>query len=114
MGEGFVMKELLPTVESDRVVLSSFLERHKLRYEEDIEYAVGLYDQDILVACGCCAGALLKGFAVVEELRGKNVLGRIVSALVANRYYAGYFDLIIITPSYNRMLFENCGFYTVA
>ncbi len=114
MDERLVIREFMPTLENDRKILSDFLARHQLRYEEDIEYAVGLCENDRLMACGCCAGALLKCFAVEEELRGKNVLGRIVSELVANRFSAGYYEPIVITPPYNRLLFVNCGFFPVA
>ena len=114
MEEGLVLKELIPAIADDRKMLTSFLARHNLRYEEDIEYAIVLFDQGPMVACGCCAGPLLKCFAVDEEYRGQNVLGSIVSALVANRFLAGYFEPFIITPSYNRSLFTSCGFYPVA
>ncbi len=114
MDERLVIRDFMPTLESDRKILSLFLARHKLRFEEDVEYAVGLCENDRLVACGCCTGPLLKCFAVEEDLRGKNVLGRIVSTLVANRYSAGYYEPIVITPPYNRLLFLNCGFFPVA
>ena len=90
MEEGFVTKELIPAIADDRKMLTSFLARHNLRYEDDIEYAVALINQGQIVACGCCAGPLLKCFAVDEELRGQNILGSIVSVLVENRIYAGY------------------------
>ncbi len=114
MNEGLIIKGLMPKLETDRNILSDFLARHQLRYEEDIEYAVGLFEEDEIVACGCCAGSLLKGFAVEERFRGENILGSIISALVANRFSAGYYDIFIISPSQNSKLFVNCGFYPIA
>jgi [citrate (pro-3S)-lyase] ligase len=114
MSEKPALRELFPRVASDRNMISSFLAGHNLRYEDDIEFALGLFDGDSMVACGCCAGQLLKCFAVDQSLRGQNILGSLVSALVNNRYALGFFDLLVITPPDNSLLFTNCGFHPVA
>lgn len=114
MDEDLVLGELIPTRSYDRKKLSSFLQKHGLKYEKDIDYAVVFYEGEKLVACGCSAGALLKGFAVDEELRGENLLGRIISVLIANRFSMGFFDLVVITAPHNKKLFNNSGFYTIA
>lgn len=109
------LRELYPTLLCDRQLLSDFLERHALRYEQDIEFAIGAFDsENNLCACGCCAGRLLKCFAVTPQLRGQNVLGRILSALVTNRFAAGFFDLTVFTRPHNRALFAQSGFVAVA
>ena len=64
--------------------------------------------------CGCAAGALLKCFALLPQLRGQNLLGRLVSALTQDRFAAGYYDLMVITRAHNETLFVNSGFWTVA
>lgn len=107
------LQELFPAIYDDQKLLSSFLAKHQLKYEEDIEYAIGLCENGNLLACGCCSGTILKCFAVEEKLRGSNVLGKIVSALVSNRFSAGYYEPIVITPPYNRELFIHCGFHPV-
>ena len=114
MDEQLVLREILLTIFDERKLLSDFLVRNNLKYEEDIEYAVGLFKDNKLMACGCCSGNLLKCFAIEEQLREKNILGSIISALVLNRFDAGYFEPIVITPVYNSILFINSGFYTVA
>lgn len=114
MDEGLVLKEFFSKIYEDKKILSSFLEKHDLKYEDDIEYAIGLYKEGEVVACGCCSGALLKNFAVEERYRGQNILGRIISVLVQNRFEAGYFEPIVITRPFNRAMFINSGFFTVA
>ena len=53
----------------DRQMLVEFLAKHHLNYEDDIEAAFGVFDSDDnLTGCGCCAGNLLKCFAVDESL----------------------------------------------
>ena len=82
----------------DRQMLVEFLAKHHLNYEDDIEAAFGVFDSDDnLTGCGCCAGNLLKCFAVDESLRGQNALGSLVSRLVENRFEAGHYDLFVIT-----------------
>ena len=59
----------------DKQMLVEFLAKHHLNYEDDIEAAFGVFDSDEnLTGCGCCAGNLLKCFAVDESLRGQNAL----------------------------------------
>ena len=95
--------------------LKDFLKENGLTYESDIQAAFGILDtEDCLVACGCAAGSLLKCFAVSPDLRGQNALGLLVSHLVQERFSQGVYDLFIITRTYNRMLFSNCGFVPLA
>lgn len=91
--------------------LEVFLNENGLTFESDIQVAFGVLDgSDYLAACGCAAGSLLKCFAVRPELRGQNALGLLVSQLVQERFSQRIYDLFIITRSYNRPLFANCGF----
>ena len=112
--EKLVLKEFFPKLYNDKAILSSFLEKHDLKYEDDIEFAIGLYEEEEMVACGCCSGALLKDFAVEERYRGQNILGRIISVLVQNRFESGYFEPIVITRPSNKTMFENSGFFPIA
>lgn len=99
---------------SERQLLQVFLARHALHYEDDIETAYGIYDADEeLRGCGCAAGALMKCFAVDEELRGQNALGVLISELIQDRFAAGYYDLFVITRLHNEALFSACGLYVV-
>lgn len=99
----------------DKEILIQFLADHGLHYEEDIEAAFGVFlPDDTLVGCGCCAGNLLKCFAVDESLRGQNALGSLVTRLIENRFEAGHYDLFVITRPKNKILFTSCGFYPLA
>lgn len=97
-----------------RVELHTFLKRHGLQYEEDIEAAFGIFDsRDVLVGCGCAAGSLLKCIAVEPVLRGQNALGLLISALTQNRFQVGIWDLFVITRIANEALFQSCGLFSV-
>ena len=102
----------------DRTALTALLQSQGLRLDGDVETAFGVYEtsgeEPKLVGCGCAAGALLKCFALLPQLRGQNLLGRLVSALTQDRFAAGYYDLMVITRAHNETLFVNSGFWTVA
>ncbi|MDR2056463.1 MAG: [citrate (pro-3S)-lyase] ligase [Desulfovibrio sp.] len=115
MSDSFALREVYPRSERERRTLGDFLERHGLRYEEDIEYAVGAYDEnDALIACGCCSGRVLKCFAVNEEARGRNLLGSILSRLSTWQFQRGNTRLLVFTKPENGVFFQQSGFFVVA
>lgn len=114
MTEEYRLERISLQYADERADLTDFLSRHGLHFEDDIEFACGIFDaDDRLCGCGCAAGSLLKCFAVEEELRGQNALGLLVPALTADRFAAGYYDLFVITRLHNEALFSACGFFPV-
>ncbi len=116
MDETFRPHEYLPqSFTPDRLLLEQFLARHGLRYEEDIEYACGMTDDSgTLFACGCCAGSILKCFAVDPSIRGQNLTGQIISQLSRNRFAKGYSRLFLFTRPGNAAMFMPSGFFPIA
>ncbi|MBO4295992.1 MAG: hypothetical protein J5863_04475, partial [Desulfovibrio sp.] len=93
----------------------TFMEGQGIRLDADVEYACGFFsEEDELVACGGHAGAILKGFAVAEEARGCNMLGRLVSAVTAHQAQQGRTRLRVFTAPDKVQLFESSGFGLVA
>ena len=114
MDEQFYIHEVNLSYTREKEELISFLKRNDLKFEDDIETAYGIYDdENMLLGCGCAAGRLLKCFAMDPALRGQNGLGTILTQLIQNRFEKGVYDLMVITRSHNRTLFENCGMHTV-
>lgn len=115
MTEDLFVRAIPLRYEEERERLQTFLADQGLRFEADIESAFGVLDRsDTLLGCGCAAGTLLKCFAITEALRGQNALGPLVSALVQDRFFHGYYDLYVITRAKNVPLFTACGFFPVA
>ena len=112
--EDMIIREIHLKLSSEYEMLRDFLASHSLRLDADVECAIGIFQDDTLVGCGCAAGNLLKCFAIGEQLRGQNGLGSLVSRLTANRFMAGFSDLFVFTRPYNRALFTGCGFVPVA
>ncbi len=114
MNDTITIRELSVGVAEDAAMLRNFLAHHALSCETDIDAAFGIFDEyDTLCGCGCAAKSLLKCFAVDESLRGQNALGALISRLVQDRFFKGYYDLRVITRAHNEPLFVACGFYPV-
>lgn len=114
MREEYRVAQIQLKYPQEQELLTGFLAKNQLTYETDIQTAFGVFNEnEVLVACGCAAGPLLKCFAVAPELRGQNALGPLVSALVQERFAAGFYELFIITRSKNKAMFSNCGFFPV-
>lgn len=109
------IEELFLSDREEKNKLAAFLNKHHLGYEEDIQSAFGAFDHTgRLVGCGCCAGKLLKCFAVEEELRGQNIMGKLISRLTEERFSKGEYHLFVVTRPQNQASFMACGFYPLA
>ncbi len=108
-------RDLLLTIPREKAELLAFLEKHHLHPEDDLTYATVLVNEDEeIMACGATNDRLLKCFAVDEELRGCNALGRLVNTLTTHCMQRGCFNPMVVTRAHNVPLFENCAFQCVA
>lgn len=109
------IRKLNLNYDDEKVALLSLLQTEQLHFEDDIESAYGIFDEDqTLRGCGCASGNLLKCFAIDPVLRGENALGRLISSLVAERFALGHDRLFVITRPNNEAVFNNCGLFTTA
>ncbi len=114
MSEEFVVRDILFSISLEKQKLTEFLSLHGLVFEQNIEYAVGLFLGEELVGCGCAAGNILKCFALNPELRGQNALGTLIAHLSRERFQEGHTELFVVTRPANSPLFIGCGFYLLA
>lgn len=115
MEEMLQQRDLLLSIPREKAELLAFLEKHHLHPEDDLTYATVLVDEDEeIVACGATNGRLLKCFAVNEDLRGCNALGKLVNTLTTHCMQSGCFNPMVVTRAHNVPLFENCAFQCVA
>ncbi len=109
----YSIRSLSPSVAPERSLVEKFLQRENLRYERDIEYTVGVFQADTLVATGSIAGRVIKGVAVKRGVRGENLTAKIVSYLKLNAYHNGVNSLFVFTTPENRSIFASLGFSLV-
>lgn len=113
MDSNFALREIFLDYAPQMQVLTNFLKSFELDLDDDVEYAVGMYDDDEIVGCGAYSKNILKCFAVKEELRGMNALNIIASHLINKQFERRVFHLFVYTKPNNILFFESMGFYVV-
>jgi len=114
MDTSLKLKEIFLNYQPEKQILEDFLKSCDLDLDEDVEYAVGLYDdKDKIVGCGAFSKNILKCFAVKEELRGLNALNTIASHLINKEYESKTYHLFVYTKPNNIKFFQNLGFNVV-
>lgn len=114
MDNDFSIKEIFLNYKIDKTELEKFLKEYNLELDDDVEYAVGLYDlNDELVGCGAYSGNVLKCFAVKEELRGLKALNTIASHLINKQFERKIYHIFVYTKPNNIIFFQSLGFNVV-
>lgn len=113
MDNNLALKEILLDYKTQKQVLLNFLRSFDLELDEDVEYAVGLFDDDEIVGCGAYSKNVLKCFAVKEELRGMNALNAIASHLINKEFERKVYHLFVYTKPFNIKFFQGMGFNVV-
>ncbi|WP_326907518.1 [citrate (pro-3S)-lyase] ligase [Sedimentibacter sp. MB31-C6] len=114
MDTSLKLKEIFLNYQPEKQLLKNFLNSCDLELDEDVEYAVGLYDdKDEIVGCGAFSKNVLKCFAVKEELRGLNALNTIATHLINKQYERKVYHLFVYTKPKNIKFFQNLGFNVV-
>lgn len=115
MTEDIRLKTIFLGLPDEKAAFQFFLQKHGLGWEDDLTHAVALVDHDDeIVACGASNGRLLKCFAVDENLRGNNALGKLIQDLLIYCMENGCSNPMVVTKTHNIPLFESCGFSCVA
>ncbi len=99
--------------QTEMAAIIALLSDNGLDFDDDVEYTIGAFSDDILVGTGSFARQVLKCFAVDESLRGTGLMNRLISHLVAEQFNQGRNQLFVYTKIKNRAIFEELGFYPV-
>lgn len=108
--EDYEIRSLAPDVPSERAPVVELLERHGLEYDADIEYTIGLFQDDTLIATGSLAGRVIKGVVIDPAARGENLTATVLSYLKLTAFHRGVDSLFLYTTPENRDVFAAVGF----
>ncbi len=101
----------LPLIsQADRRAAKALVEHCDLRFEEDFEDLIGVFEQGRLAACGARTGRLLKMLVVAPEFRGAGLIGDIVAELMRRGRDAGWDGFFIFARPCAAAAFEKLGF----
>lgn len=108
--ENFDIRIINLNRKSERQEIEDFLKEHELLLEKDVEYTVGIFDNDSIIATGSLSGNVLKCIAIDPKYQGEGISNTIISHLINEEYQRGNVHLFIFTKPMNKKIFEDMGF----
>lgn len=88
----------------------SFLQAFDLNFDGQVDYTVGFFVEDQLIATGSLSGYVLRNIAVDESFQGENLTGKIVAHLLNKAAEQGCFHTFLFTKPKNVDYFVSLGF----
>ena len=98
----------------ERKELEVFLNNQGIKLDNRLEYTVGIYHEDELVATGSFYRNTLRCLAVNAEYRGLGVLNTVVSHLMSEQFQRGVTHVFLYTKCNYVRFFNDLGFYEIA
>lgn len=99
----------------DRAMLEGLLQSEGLQIDPHIDYALGFFDEDyVLAATGSIFSNTLRCLAVREKYQGEGLMAMVVQHLKERLYLAGQTHLFLYTKPDAAEKLSGLGFYEVA
>ncbi len=106
-----IFKEVI--LENEKKAQISFLKKHHLDYEFDIDYAVLVYEDNQIVGTGSLAKNIMKCLLVDPKMQGQNLLTKIFMHLVQKLSERNINHYFVYTLPQNQAIFQSLGMKTV-
>ena len=113
-GEQYDVRTLRLEREPEKEDLREFLAAEELSLDDDLDYAVCLFDGGRIIASGCASANVLKCIAVNKAYQRQALTNRIMSLLRIRAYHEGYSCIFLFTKSGNEDVFRELGFRLLA
>ncbi|MEG2349620.1 MAG: [citrate (pro-3S)-lyase] ligase, partial [Hungatella sp.] len=95
--------------------LDTLLEQEGIERDKNLDYTVGLYDEDYhLAASGSCFLNTLRCLAVDSKHQGEGLLNQVISHLIDVQIHRNRRDLFLYTKCNTAGFFSDLGFYEIA
>ena len=102
------------SVRSIRERVDAFLRTNGLRPDTYDHYLAALDADERIVAGGGLDGDVVKGIAVLDEVRSEGISNALVSSLLSLAASEGHASVKVFTKPENRRIFESLGFHVLA
>jgi [citrate (pro-3S)-lyase] ligase len=113
--DDYSLSEIRVTDKRGLAEVDGLLRKEKIRRDPNLDYIVGLYDEDYhLVATGACFANTLRCLAVDDAHQGEGLLNRVVSHLVEHQLERGNAHLFLYTKADKARFFSDLGFHEIA
>lgn len=94
--------------------LEEFLCKEGIRLDKNLEYTIGIYYNNRLIATGSFFRNTLRCLAVNSDYQGLGVLNKVVSHLINEQFKRGYNHTFLYTKCNTAQFFKDLGFYEIA
>jgi [citrate (pro-3S)-lyase] ligase len=110
----FKEKRIFLEDKRERKELEDFLSNEGIKLDKNLEYTVGIYKLEKLIATGSFFKNTLRCLAVNSEYQGLGILNKVVSHLINEQYQRGFTHIFLYTKCNNIRFFNDLGFYEIA
>lgn len=97
----------------EKEALELFLNNEGIRLDKNLDYTLGIYHKDELIATGSFFKNTLRCLAVKKEYQGLGIMNKVVSHLMNELYYRGYTSMFLYTKGSAAKSFMDMGFYEI-
>ncbi len=110
----YSIRSMSPEVAGEREAVRNFLHSQGLEYEDNIEYSIGVFDDQAMVATGSLSGNIVKGVAVHPDYRGEDLTSKVLTYLKIRSHHLGIDSLFLYTKPANHDQFISAGYSVIA
>lgn len=93
--------------------INNFLNEFGLRFDDDIDYSLVVYDKGKIIGTASKAKNILKCFAISKEYQGLGITNTLVKKIEDRMFKEGLYHFFIVTPSKNKHLFTSIGYQEI-
>ncbi|MDR3214826.1 MAG: adenylyltransferase/cytidyltransferase family protein [Bacilli bacterium] len=90
--------------------LESFISNQNLYFDENIDLALVIKENNEIVACACKKDNIFKMIAVADNYQSNNYVSTLISELINKGYQEGYNQFFIYTKLIYEDIFSSFGF----
>lgn len=111
----YTVRQIRPSDARGMAQVDALLHQQGLRRDPNLEYTVGLFDDDYnLAATGSSAANTLRCIAVDPARQGEGLLNTVISALSVHAFERGINHLFLYTKVDSAWFFEDIGYHEIA
>ncbi|MEG1870834.1 MAG: [citrate (pro-3S)-lyase] ligase [Peptostreptococcaceae bacterium] len=96
-----------------RKELELFLNNEGIKLDKNLEYTLGIFEGEKLIATGSFFKNTLRCLAVNSCYQGLGLMNKVVSKLVNEQYERGHTHIFLYTKGKSAKTFEDMGFYEI-
>lgn len=94
--------------------IKDFLESLNLKMPEELDYTIGIYEDNNLVGTGSLSKNIIKGMGVSPRLQGEGISTTIITNLLKKAIELGRDNIFIYTKPSSETMFSELGFKNIA